>query len=231
MEQDQLLALKEKNHQLTMQAMPYDDLQEKITEARRAKHDVRHHIMLMQKYLADGRSDELGDYLRRYSASLPDDTLIRFCQNAAANAVLLYFAQQAKNENIDYLVKADIPADTFLPDPDLSVLFGNLIENTLEACRAELGDRKIAIRAALTGGTLCVTVDNTFTGALRRTPGGEPLSAKHLGAGLGTRSVKSIAEHYGGVCRLESKDGMFYASVLCRDPGPSAPPNAHPSVG
>lgn len=231
MEQDQLLALKEKNHQLTMQAMQYDDLQEKITEARRAKHDVRHHIMLMQEYLADGRSDELGDYLRRYSASLPDDTLIRFCQNAAANAVLLYFAQQVKNENIDYLVKADIPADTFLPDPDLSVLFGNLIENALEACRTEPGDRKIAIRAALTGGTLCVTVDNTFTGALRRTPGGELLSAKHPGAGLGTRSVKSIAEHYGGVCRLEAKDGMFYASVLCRDPGPSAPPNAHPSVG
>lgn len=175
-----------------MQAMPYDDLQEKITEARRAKHDVRHHIMLMQEYLADGRSDELGDYLRRYSASLPDDTLIRFCQNAAANAVLLYFAQQAKNENIDYLVKADIPADTFLPDPDLSVLFGNLIENALEACRAEPGDRKIAIRAALTGGTLCVTVDNTFTGARRAASRCPPSTSARGSAPARSKASRSI---------------------------------------
>ena len=29
---------------------------------------------------------------------LPDDSLIRFCENTAANAVLLYFAQQAKKQ-------------------------------------------------------------------------------------------------------------------------------------
>ena len=45
---------------------------------------------------------------------LPDDSLIRFCENTAANAVLLYFAQQAKSNGIDYIVKADIPSDIFI---------------------------------------------------------------------------------------------------------------------
>ncbi len=97
LEQNKTLDLKEENHQLTMQAMQYENLQEKITDARRAKHDVRHHITLMQEYLAGGRLDALRDYLNAYKKSLPDDSLIRFCENAAANAVLLYFAQQAKN--------------------------------------------------------------------------------------------------------------------------------------
>ena len=215
-EQNKTLELEEKNHQLAMQAMQYESLQEKIMDARRAKHDVRHHITLMREYLSNGELDALRQYLDRYSASLPDDTLVRFCENAAANAVLLYFAQQAKDNGIDYVVHAEIPDNIFVSDTDISVLFGNLIENALDACKEEPGkDRKILIRAKRNGNALCVTIDNTFTGTLKRTSGGGLASTKHKGLGLGTQSVKSIAEHYGGICRLEAVDGMFCASVIC----------------
>ncbi len=222
LEQNKTLELKEKNHQLTMQTMQYENLQEKITDARRAKHDVRHHITLMQEYLASGELNALREYLSSYGDSLPDDSLVRFCENAAANAVLLYFAQQAKDNDIDYIVKADVPSDIFVSDTDLSVLFGNLIENALDACREEtMDDRKIVICARLTGNSLCITVDNSFTGTLRRTADGALVSTKHSGLGLGTQSVKSIAEHYAGICRLEAKDGMFYASVMCLAKNPT----------
>ncbi len=215
-EQNKTLELKEKNHRLTMQAVQYENLQEKITDARRAKHDVRHHIALIQEYLNRGELDALRRYLDRYSASLPDDSLVRFCENAAANAVLLYFAQQAKDNDTDYIVKADIPGDIFVSDTDISVLFGNLLENALDACRKEKDDdRRIVVRASLTGSSLCVTVDNTFTGTLKHTGSGELISTKHKGRGLGTQSVRSIAAHYGGVCRFEVKDDMFCASVMC----------------
>ena len=216
LEQNKTLELKEKNHQLTMQALQYENLQEKITDARRAKHDVRHHITLMQEYLNKNKLDALHSYLDSYSSSLPDDSLVRFCENTAANAVLLYFAQQAKNNGIDYIVKADIPNDIFVSDTDISVLFGNMLENALDACIAEKDDcRKIIICARLTGSSFCITVDNTFTGALKFTNEGVLVSTKHKGLGLGTQSVKSIAEHYGGICRFEVKDGMFCASVMC----------------
>ena len=216
LEQNQTLELEEKNHQLSMQAVQYENLQEKITDARRAKHDVRHHISLIREYVSKGELDALLKYLDGYNDSLPDDSLIRFCENPAANAVLLYFAQQAKDNDIDYIVNAEIPGDIFVSDTDISVLFGNLIENAIDACKEEHGDdRKIDIRARLKGSTLCVTVDNTFTGTLRRTTDNEFLSTKHKGLGLGTQSVKSIAEHYGGVCRFEVKECMFCASVMC----------------
>ena len=216
LEQNRILELQEENHQLTMQAIQYQNLQEKITDARRAKHDVRHHIALMQEYLTEGKLDALHDYLDTYNESLPDDSLVRFCENTAANAVLLYFAQQAKDNSIDYIVKVNIPNDIFISDTDISVLFGNLVENALEACRNEsVNDRKILIRASLTGSSFCLTVDNTFSGTLRCTNDDKLLSTKHKGTGLGTQSVKSIAAHYNGVCRFETKDGMFCASVMC----------------
>ena len=216
LEQNKTLELKEKNHQLTMQAVQYENLQEKITDARRAKHDVRHHIALMQEYLNNNQLDALREYLGRYSESLPDDSLIRFCENAAANTVLLYFAQQAKDNGIDYIVKANIPNDAFVSETDISVLFGNLLENALDACKEEKDDnKKIVVRASFIGGSLCIAVDNSYTGSLKYTADGDLVSTKHKGPGLGTQSVKSIAKQYNGVCRFEAKNQMFCASVMC----------------
>jgi len=143
---------------------------------------------------------------------LPDDSLIRFCENTAANAVLLYFAQQAKSNGIDYIVKAYIPSDIFVTETDISVIVGNL----LDACKKENSDnKKIAVNASFENGMLCITVDNTYTGTLKYTSAGNIVSTKHSGSGLGTQSVKNIAARYCGICSLEAKNGMFYASVLC----------------
>lgn len=90
-----------------------------------------------------------------------------------------------------------------------------------DVCKEETAeDRKIVIRAGTEGGPFCITVDNTYSGTLHYTKGGVPASTKHKGAGLSIRPIRSIAERCGGVCRLEAKDGMFYASVYCRTDAP-----------
>ena len=199
-----------------MQAMQYENLQEKITEARRAKHDIHHHITLMQEYLKNHDYTAAEEYLNRYRQRLPDDSLICFCKNSAVNAVLLYFAQQAKRNGIDYIVKVDVNESIGIDDADLSVLFGNLVENAVDACRMEkVNDRKIIIRAKADENSLCVTVDNTFSGTLQKTADGMLISTKHSGMGLGTESVKSIVKKHSGICKFEAKNGIFYASVIC----------------
>ena len=155
-------------------------------------------------------------YLDRYQETLPDARQLQFCGNAAVNAVLSYFAQQAAAQQVDFSVKAQLPEYTGVADPDLAVLFGNLLENALTACMQEASPR-IVVRITADAHTLCAAVDNTFTGVVRRTTGGF-LSTKHAGLGLGTASVRSIAEKYHGVCRLEPRDGMFCASVLLELP-------------
>lgn len=217
LEQNKIMELQQHNHQLAMQSVQYENLKDKILEARRAKHDVRHHVAIMQEYLNNKDYAALKNYLDEYSTGLPDETLVCFCENSAANAVLSHFAQRAKNEGIAYTVKTGIPKDPGIPDTDIAVLLGNLIENALDACRAENGsDKKIDIRANTTDTSLCITVDNTFTGTLEYMPDDALFSTKHDGIGLGTQSVKSIVAQHGGVCRFEAKDGMFFASVYCQ---------------
>lgn len=60
---------------------------------------------------------------------------------------------------------------------------------------------------------LSITVDNTSPAP----PAGEQgvlLSSKHPGTGIGTESIRIIAERYNGDARFEWKDGVFYSSVM-----------------
>ena len=109
-----------------------------------------------------------------------------------------------------------ISENTGIEETDLSVLVGNLLENALEACKTEAGgDKKIVTRATADRGSLCVTIDNTFHGTLKHQRDEKLVFTKHRGLGLGTESVRCIAEKYKGTCRFKAKDGMFYASVIC----------------
>ena len=91
LEQQKIIELQTRNHQLSTQTLQYEKLQDKITEARRAKHDVRHHITLMKKYLEDKNYDALNEYLNNYQKSIPDEHIF-FCENSAVNAILSYFS-------------------------------------------------------------------------------------------------------------------------------------------
>lgn len=109
LEQEKLVALQQKNYALAMQSLQYENLQERIAEARQAKHDVRHHIALLQDCLRRKDYDAMQAYLDRYQETLPDARQLQFCGNAAVNAVLSYFAQQAVAQQVDFSVKAQLP--------------------------------------------------------------------------------------------------------------------------
>ena len=150
-------------------------------------------------------------HLEQYCKQLPDHSLITFCENIDANIVLSHYAQEAERLGIAYSVVANIPASYPVEDHDLSVLFGNLLENAVDACVAsKTTARSIFVRAVYEKGSLCIAIDNTFDGKIMQDPDGTFLSSKHAGKGLGTVSVRTIASKYHGTCRFDWKDQMFF---------------------
>ncbi len=218
-EYDKNANLKNQNHQLILQKLQYENLKDKISNARRAKHDLHHHITIMTGYLHDGKLEELETYLARYCKSLPKDTSVVLCQNYAVNLLLLYFEQQAKDNGIVFSVHTDIPEKLNIAENDLSVLLGNLLENAIDACLTQAANhRRIIIRGKQKNDAFLLTIDNTFEGEIKQDKNGAFISTKHSGAGLGIESARQIALRYNGVFQAEQKDGMFYVSVLLKLP-------------
>lgn len=210
-------ALAEKNHLLSLQELQYENLQSRIAEARQAKHDIRHHITMMSSYLQSGEYDKLREYLHSYQKSLPDDSAIVFCANRTVNTLLLYFAQQSKNERIDYDVAVSIPEKLPIAENVLSVVLGNLLENAVEAASETSADiPKIVIRGKYENNALFLRIDNSYDGKLKRAKDGTYLSTKHAGRGIGLSSVQNILRDQGGMIEISSTDKLFSVSILLR---------------
>lgn len=211
--------LSEKNHVLALQNLQYNKLQDRINDARRAKHDVRHHIAILKSYAEKQDYDKLKNYLNQYQDTLPDDSSVVFCENLPANVILLYFAQIAKNNDVDFAVQTVIPADINIPENDLSVLLGNLLENAMDACRVQKNhNRQVNIKAKTNKTAFFFTVDNTFDGPVRQNIYGDYLSTKENGSGIGLISVKQIVDKYDGTLNISHDNMSFRVSVMLNIP-------------
>lgn len=220
---DRNIRLEKQNHMLLLANLQYENLKEKIAETRHARHDLRHHIAVMTGYLNGGELEKLREYLIGYGKSMPEDNSDTFCQNYAVNLLLTYFAQQSRENGIDFAVHADIPSNLGVPESDLSVILGNLLENALDACCTQKsGERRIVFRGRVENSSLLFTVDNTCDGEIKQDRDGSFLSTKHNEPAVGLESVKHIAARCGGVFRANRRDGMFYASVRLETKKPSA---------
>lgn len=204
---------------LQIQHDQYSMLQARIAENRRARHDFRQHLRVIQDCVKRGDLEDLKSYLAEYEKQFPSHSDHIYCNNYAVNAILAFYADKAENHNIRLDVKIQVSDTPVIPETEFCVLLGNLLENALDACQTGRSESKtsqpfIRVCVIQTGtSTLSITVDNTSV--FKPTWINEKLvSTKAAGSGIGTESIRMIAEQYRGDARFEWKDGVFYASVM-----------------
>lgn len=204
---------------LQIQHDQYSMLQARIAENRRARHDFRQHLRVIQDCVKRGDLEDLKSYLAEYEKQFPSHSDHIYCNSYAVNAILAFYADKAENHNIRLDVKIQMSDTPVIPETEFCVLLGNLLENALDACQtgrseSETSQPFIRVCAIQTGtSTLSITVDNTSV--FKPTWINEKLvSTKAAGSGIGTESIRMIAEQYHGDARFEWKDGVFYASVM-----------------
>ena len=204
---------------LQIQHDQYSMLQARIAENRRARHDFRQHLRVIQDCVKRGDLEDLKSYLAEYEKQFPSHSDHIYCNSYAVNAILAFYADKAENHNIRLDVKIQMSDTPVIPETEFCVLLGNLLENALDACQTGRPESKtsqpfIRVCAIQTGTSiLSITVDNTSV--FKPTWINEKLvSTKAAGSGIGTESIRMIAEQYRGDARFEWKDGVFYASVM-----------------
>jgi len=207
-----IMQIKLMDNQLEVQSEHYRMLQSHISEVKKARHDLRHHLSAFQSYINTGETDKLEKYISEYKASLPDDTIMNYCENYAVNSVLIHYISMARNADIKVEIHTELPEKISISDSDLCIVFGNCIENAIEACRRVDGEKFIKINSMVTGNMLTIVIDNNFDGEL--TKKGDGFVSKKHGGGIGVPSVKSVIRKHNGNARFEAKDGVFAASLM-----------------
>ena len=183
---------------------------EEIT--RKQRHDLRHQLVVI-KELAGDTNPTLTEYLDSLIHSIPHAPK-KYCENKAVNSIISHYGAICANESISLETKLNVPeSEDSVLDNDLCLVFGNLIENAIEACRRLDNDGCfIRLSADIRYKTLIITMDNSFDGHFKIRDG-KYLSSKRNDFGIGLSSIQSVAQKYGGDTEFVAKNGVFQSSL------------------
>ncbi len=134
------------------------------------------------------------------------------------NALDIIFTEKSllcyKN-NIRFTCIADGKLLSFMDDVDAYSLFGNLVDNAIEALKDEAQKRVISLIIKGQGDFVSISIQNFFSKQLRF-ENGLPITTKkdknyH---GYGMQSIKMICEKYNGTLSINTNDNIFSVNIL-----------------
>lgn len=201
--------------QVSMQKERHRLLSETSAQLRQQRHDLKHHLAVIQSCLSSREFQKLDQYLAELSANIPNEPQKPLCENEAINAVALYYKAAACQAGINnFTIRLDIPKETGeVPESDLCVIVGNLLENGVTACQ-NTPQPFLAMSSRFADGILTITMDNSVS-QLKTTDDHTFLSSKP-GGGIGLSSIRSIAQKHHGGSRFQAENGVFSSSVYLR---------------
>lgn len=187
-------------------------------ELRRLHHDMKNHLLSLRSISGPDRDARIDQYIDGMLNNLADYDLILDTGNDLLNGLISEKMLIARTSGIDMQVMLDFHGITFISDMDLCTLFGNLLDNALEACaRVPQPDaRFITLRSERNAAYFKLTISNTCAAKVDLSSG-LPRTTKHdwRHHGLGLGNAHHVLEQYGGSMSIDnSREGRFVLHVL-----------------
>lgn len=137
--------------------------------------------------------------------------------NETLDVVLSEKNQYCQQAQITFVCMVDGEKLDFMDVTDQYVLFGNIIDNAINAVQklAEPEKRVIYINMHTQKRLLLIQTENSFAGSLQFHHGlPVTTSGDEENHGYGMPSVRMICEKYGGAVNTKAENGIFYLNIL-----------------
>lgn len=187
-------------------------------QIRRMRHDMKNHMTGLLGMLHEDNIEQAEEYIRcllkENICHRPQD--VSRSGNVVVDAIVNNKCDQALSEDMKFDAKVFLPVSLPFQAGHLAIVFGNLLDNALEACR-EIGDGKrwINLEAIYTKDVLMLTVSNSCKNR-EKSIEGKFFTTKvdRHNHGLGLSSVEQAVETYNGQLETDYNNEVFHAVVV-----------------
>ncbi len=202
--------------QLESQRKEYETIQEKMAQGRIYRHDMRHHLAVLEGLLNQNDGEEAKRYIQSLVGKLNGLEAEIWCQNTAVNAALSYYIGHAREQGCHVLAEANIPAEISFDEADICMIFSNALENAVLACQAvPEPKRRIQLHADYNvRERLVLSMSNPCEKPVKIGEDGFPVTPPRKGHGIGLRSIEAMTKKYNGLFQCQSEGGQFILKVV-----------------
>lgn len=197
-----------KSSQYQAQVAAYKMLDEQYHGAERLRHDMKNHVIALSGLLRNKEYEKMGEYLQNIEQRGKLEDNGEFTGSRAVDAILYQKKTQAGHAGILWECDVRIPKACCINEFDLCVLFGNLLDNAVEACIRQGTQSTESGFISIHAGT----VRNCFLLEVKNST--NPTDTSSPTHGIGLLNVRDVVQSYDGVIDTAASDGIFTASVL-----------------
>ena len=194
----------------------YQDVEKYQEQIQDIKHDMKNQLAVLYDAVERGERELVRDTLAEMLGDIRLAEDIIYSANPIINSLLKVKVAKAREKGIEVTVKAFVPKKMSIESGDMGVLYGNLFDNAIEACVKVQGNiRFVDVETKYQDGKLLIMIRNSKNPEMN--PDFKTTKEDKRRHGRGLRSVRRVAEQYGGNLLLEDEGDTFKASLLLTD--------------
>ena len=206
--------LQQENTFLQMEAKRYEEMKAYMSYSREMRHNFRQHILVISGLTESERYYELREYLAQFTDSVNSGYKV-YCMNPAIDALASHYDRIAREQSTAVTWSLELPADLPVKEADYCAIFGNLIENALNAVKNLPAEQRSVhvVSSMLSKFMTGLSIDNPYAGTIAFGKNGLPLSRED-GHGIGLVSVMNTVNRYGGSMDITAEGGTFSVDII-----------------
>lgn len=196
--------------ELEIQRNYYKDRIRDEERVRSAYHDMKNHLLLLQAQAGNGQEvqksiQELKDQIQEYEN-------YHHTGNEFLDIIIRDKAKAAQERKIDFSAVISFEAGSFIEPLDISTIFGNALDNAIEASEKLPEDmRLVTVRANRVRNILVIIVENNTASTSIETTG--TTKRDTFAHGFGLSNLKNAVEKYDGQCSTKLENGTFTLKI------------------
>ena len=191
----------------------FEEIQNAYHEMRGWRHDYKNHMQVLKIYVENREWEHALAYIAQMNEDLTSVDHVVKTGNVMADAIVNSKVSLAKRKEIRLDVTAKVPERLPILDVEFCVIFGNLMDNAIEACEkiASKEERFIRIYIGQFKKQFYLSVTNA-TNQTRRV--GKYYSLKGEGHGFGLYRIDKIVKEKRGYLNRKDEPGVFATEIM-----------------
>ena len=188
--------------------------QEKLKDAEKVRsvyHDMKNHLLVLQRQINSPETAEMVEKLQSQVAMYED---YEHTGNDILDIILKEKSETAREKHIALSVTADLNGVDFIEPLDVSTIFGNGLDNAIEASeKLPEEQRAILVKAGRVQNFFSVLIENSCLQNREYTKQRTTKSDDFL-HGFGISNMRKAAEKYDGQLTIKCENEKFTLKIL-----------------
>lgn len=178
------------------------------------KHDLKNHINMIWGLLEVSTKEDVISYVKEIDESISELDKNIYTENMAINSILISKMKYAEQECINVNLDLKIDSEINISNVDICVVLGNLLDNSIEACRSIEGYRHIDLIIVSQNNKLVIKISNNTNGYVNKVKDKFLTTKRNAMNGIGLTQVDNIVKKYNGYINRKHENNIFTTYMM-----------------